>query len=412
LWVAGFACLWLPAADDPPLASGGLVLATTPQSLTVGVITADATPATARLFDAQGVAVAQLAASPRRRHEFTFPRLTAGTTYDFEIELGDGRVERGRTRTAPADDAVPVRFAFLGDSGDQPWWVWLQRAPAWHWPARWGWFPDVAEVTQVGAAVAAFDPSFVIHLGDIVYPWGRHAHYRPGFFRPFAEVLSHAPVWAVLGNHDVMDARGLQAIQNLRPRGEQPRGDGRNFSHAFGPVRVIGLDCNLDQTGARFEPGHPTHAFLLRELAACTEPWIIVASHFPIRSGSRSRGRPDLQLHLLPQLVRHQVSLYLCGHDHCYQRFEASGGEPHQVISGGGGKSLYEVQPHARAQVQAPVFHWCSGELRGGRLQVRAHAIDGAILDDFEVRLPAGERLTELQGHNPARARRVAAMPK
>jgi len=413
LWLAGFACLWLNVGDDPPLESGGLVLAVTSQSVTVGVIAAGPTAATARLFDAHGAVVAQHeAALARRRHEFTFAQLDPGTAYDFAIELGGGRVERGRARTAPTDDAAPVRFAFLGDSGGQPWWVWLQSAPAMHWPARWGWLADSSAVTQVGSAVAAFAPDFVIHLGDIVYPWGRHAHYRTGYFRPFADVLRRAPVWAVLGNHDVMDAGGLQALQNLRPRSVERDGDGRNFSRAVGSVRVIGLDCTSEMTGDRFQPGHPSHSFLLRELASCSEPWIVVVSHYPIRSGSRSRGRPDLNLHLLPELVRHQVSLYLCGHDHCYQRFAADSGEPHQVISGGGGKSLYDVLPHVRAQVQASVYHWCGAEVRGGRFRVRAYALDGSAIDDFEVQPPTAEALARVLEKNPERGRRIALLPK
>jgi len=114
----------------------------------------------------------------------------------------------------------------------------------------------------------------------------------------------------------------------------------------------------------------------------------------------------------MPELVRHQVSLYLCGHDHCYQRFAADSGEPYQVISGGGGKSLYAVQPHRRAQVQASAYHWCGAEVRGGRFRVRAYDIDGVVLDDFEVPLPSTEGLARVLEQNPERGRRIAALPK
>ena len=37
--------------------------------------------------------------------------------------------------------------------------------------------------------IAKADGDFVLHLGDIVYPRGRHEHYSAGFFRP----LCHLP---------------------------------------------------------------------------------------------------------------------------------------------------------------------------------------------------------------------------
>lgn len=408
LWVAGFACLWLNVHDDPPLVSGAVVLEATPDRVAFGVIAARPVAATASLRNAAGGELArEIAARPVRRHEFEFAGLAAGTLYECRIELGDGRVESARVRTAPVVDEAPVRFAFLGDSGDQPWWVWLQRTPALHWPARWGWFADTEAVSQVGAAVAAYAPDFMIHLGDVVYPRGQHAHYAAGFFRPFAGVVRQAPTFAVLGNHDVMESGGLQLLANLRPRRWLRQGDGRNLSVAWGPLRVIGLDANTDFTGDVFDADHPSCQFLERELTACSEPWIVVATHFPICSASRQRDSAQLMLNLLPVLRRHQVSLYLSGHDHCYQRFAARGGDPPLIVSGGGGKDLYDVRPHPRAVRVVSAHHWCSAELRGSACVIRAHGLDGSCLDEVELRLPEGEELAAVRARAPARAARI-----
>jgi hypothetical protein len=171
------------------------------------------------------------------------------------------------------------------------------------------------------------------------------------------------------------------------------------------------LDCNSEYSGERYERGHPAQVFLATELQRCDEPWLIVASHYPIRSASKQRDRADLLLSLMPELVANHVSLYLSGHDHCYQRFvDPTGVEPPLVVSGGGGKDLYDVRPHERAAAVASAYHWCAAEVDGARMVVRARGLDGGILDEFVLELPAGEKLEQVRREHPSRARRIAAL--
>lgn len=410
LWLIGFGCLLLNVADDPPLWTGAYLQDVGREEATVACITAAAAQLTLTVRGPDGAALPAVAeASASRRHALRIRGLQPGAEYTYQLE-GAGGVETGRIRTAPAEDRSPVRFAFLGDSGRQPWWVWLQRTPLLHWPARWGWFADAEAVTEIGAALAAWQPDFVLHLGDVIYPRGQHAHYRPGFFSPFAAALRNSPFYVVVGNHDVMDADGQQVLANFRMPASTLTGDGRCFSIARGPLRVIGLDCNTDRTGDRYGADHPAHRYLLAELAAATEPFVIVASHFPMRSWSRQGNRGELLLGMLPELAAHGVTLYLSGHDHCYQRFgEPNGLEPVLVVSGGGGKDLYDLNPAKgpKPAAMAKAHHWCSVEVSGSRLRVRAHRPDGATLDDFEAKAPAGDQLALIRSRNPARAARI-----
>lgn len=415
LWLVGFGCLWLPVCDDPPLRSDSYLVDVTTDGAAIGLITASPLRVQATVRDAAGAVVARLDEdAPRRRHSFVVSGLRPAATFDYELVGEGGATWRGHIRTAPADDKAAVKFAFLGDSGDQPWWVWLQQAPALHWPARWGWFGGAAAVTGIGAAVADYGPDFVLHLGDVVYPKGRNAHYRSGFFLPFAAALRDAPFYAVLGNHDLMDSGGLPCLANLRADSPAYRGDGRNFTFARGPVRVIALDFNSDFTGERVGPGHPALTFLLGQLQKCEEPWIVVTSHFPIYSQSRQGNRGDLMQSLLPELSAYGVTLYLSGHDHCYQRFGAPGGDsPVLVVSGGGGKDLYEIRPAqlgVNAAALAKAWHWCSAEASGARLRVQAHGLDGGLLDQFDLALPTGEALDRIRARSPMRAARIESL--
>lgn len=413
LWVAGFACLWLKLLDNPPLCTGAVVQDVTAETAVVALITAAPTQLTCQVRDPSGTVVATVQGPEhRRRHALQLTGLRPATKYGYVVQTAAGaEVDRGTVRTAPTDDRADVRFAFLGDSGGLPWWIWLQETPILHLPARWGWLPDSANVTRIGAAVAAYEPEFVLHLGDVVYPRGLHAHYASGFFRPFAATLRHAPMYAVVGNHDAMDSDGLQLLANFRLPAADLTGDGRCFSFAWGPVRVIGLDCNADRLGGVYPGDHPATEFLAQELRRRTEPWIVVASHFPMRSQSRQRNRGDLLLHLLPVLREQQASLYLSGHDHCYQRFGSAAptedGVP-LVVSGGGGKSLYDVRPDPRWVVES-AYHWCSAETRGQVLTVRAHRLDGSLIDTLELPLPQGDALEQIRRQNPDRAARIEA---
>jgi len=252
-------------------------------------------------------------------------------------------------------------------------------------------------------------------LGDVVYPAGMQAHYSPGFFRPFAELLLHAPMYAVVGNHDVMDAAGQQLLSNFHQPSNDVTGDERCFSMARGPVRIIVLDTNTWFSSDQYRPDHPVHRYLVEQLEICTEPWIIVAAHHPIRSASRQGPDGALQATLLPELVRRQVSVYLSGHDHCYQRFG-----PNEkwvvplVVSGGGGKSLYDITSDPRFKIGAEqlhkAYHWCAAAVSGREFRIVARDVDNAVLDDFQLALPAGEDLVRLRALNPGRAARIDAL--
>lgn len=415
LWLAGFGCLWLNVIDDPPLHTGPYVQNVSKDAATIARICDEAQSLELVVLDADGEVVHSERSPAQRRHAVRVEGLQPGQSYRYSLGASASDRDLGTFRTAPDGDDQRVRFAFCGDSGDQPWWVWLQRTPMMHLPARWRWFATKDAVTRVGAAMAAYEPDFALHLGDVIYPKGLHAHYSSGFFRPFGELLRRAPFFPVLGNHDVMDAGGVQILGNFEMPTNDVTGDERSYSVVWGPVRVISLDCNTFFTGDHYKPGHPTHTFLMQELERASEPWIVVASHFPMRSASRAGDNGELLASLLPELEKWQVSLYLSGHDHCYQRFGPSAKLPVPlVVSGGGGKRLYDISENPRARRGAVALskahHWCSAEVQGQRMTIAAHSIDGEELDRFVLETPAGAALEALRSINPARAARISGL--
>ncbi|MSR38995.1 MAG: hypothetical protein EXS02_09180 [Planctomycetes bacterium] len=393
LWLLGTGVLLLPLFDSPPLQSGVYLQNVTSQSATLCKVTAEPVDLLLQV-DRGAIPVARLTSSGRR-HTFVVDGLASGQRYTWSIFRSGApatmeapgafaALESGEICTPPLSDSSVVQFAALGDSGDQPFWVWLQQSPLWYWPARLQWLPPAPMVARIGEQIAAAQPQFVLHLGDIVYPYGQSRHYAAGFFRPFAQLLRNAPLYPVLGNHDVLDDDGRQALANFALPHGATTGDERCYSFAWGSVRVIAADFNSSlEPAAGFV--HPAVLHLQRELAAATEPWIVVMSHFPIRSASRQGNRADLMLQVTPLLRDYGADLYLSGHDHAYQRFDSADEVP-MVVSGAGGKSLYEVHPSPRAKVVESRYHWCWLEAGPSQLRLESRLAEGGIIDKIEFR--------------------------
>lgn len=303
--------------------------------------------------------------------------LTAGVRYRY-LAAAEGKVLdalSGSFVTPPATTDARVRFAVVGDSGGLPPWVNVQQSPPIHLLSRLGWLWTDGPVTRIGRGIAAAKPDFWLHVGDVVYWRGEQRHYGPGFFWPFAEALRNAPIYPVLGNHDWEWDQGRPFLANFELPDDA---DEQFFSFGWGPVRVVGLNLN------RSVGYEPAVAYAAAAFAAAREPWRIVVQHFPLWSGSRQGDRPDLIERMLPMLQAQHVDLLLCGHDHVYQRFAPRNGVV-EVVTGGGGKSLYDLTPHEGLEASARTYHFCVVEADAHTLSLKAIDQYGAQLDEFSL---------------------------
>ncbi|MEM7200014.1 MAG: metallophosphoesterase [Planctomycetota bacterium] len=386
LYAAVVLAAWFaPVFPDPPLHSGAYVQRVTETSAVVARIEPEAVVRALTVRDGSGAVVHRATAAARRRHAFAVAGLRPETPYAFEVLDAAGvEVDRGVFRTAPAPgvDGLPLRFAVVGDSGALPWWVWVQRAPLFWFAARNDWLPARGSVTEIGRRMAADEPHLWLHTGDAVYSWGRHAHYAPAFFRPFAALLRRSPCYLVVGNHDLYDDEGRQAFRNLHlPEGEHT-GDERLYTFAWGPVRFVAVDLNQE-----LHSDHATLDHLKKSLGSAEEPWRVVFGHQPILSSSRQGDRPDLKAYLWPALKEMNVDVVFFGHDHNYQRFGAAPGEPLLVVTGGGGKSVYELKDDARVAASYQGYHYTRVDVTGRTMVLTAVALDGREVDRFELDL-------------------------
>lgn len=409
LWLLPPALLFVPAFPEPPLHSGAYVQNVTPTSAIVAKIESVPRALSVRLLAGGDEMRVTPLSAPRRRHAFALDELTPGTGYDYQVlDAERAVVDAGRFRTASTEDAAPVRFAVVGDSGQLPWWSQVHDDPIFYAVACHDLLPPHGKPSTIGALMAEAEPHLWFHVGDVVYPSGEHRHYTAAFFRPFAELLRNAPCYPVLGNHDVRDDDGRQLLANFWLPTNDVTGDERFFSVAWGPVRFVGLDL-----GRTIEAGDPALEFLDRAFEGTSEPWRIALTHYPMYSASRHGDREDLIEHVLPLLQKHGVDLMFAGHEHNYERFgDPADGGMVLVISGGGGKYLYEIGEDERLQAKREDFHFCRVDVDGRNLTVEAIDWRGDRIEAFSMDLATQSEARGGRGSSTPRERRIEALLK
>jgi acid phosphatase type 7 len=195
---------------------------------------------------------------------------------------------------------------------------------------------------------------FFYHLGDVVYPHGEEANYRPQFFSAYADYA--APIFAVPGNHDAepgADAYTLEPFVKTFCSGSPPLHDAAaaqprpvsaqpnvywTLVHDW--VWIVGLYANVPE-GGQF--ADEQLSWLVGELSAAPpHATVIVAVHQPVFSADVTHGSNVALADALDacgQEAGRAPDAVFAGHAHNYQRFERrrAGRTTPYVVAGAGG---------------------------------------------------------------------------
>jgi predicted phosphodiesterase len=385
--LAGLLVLWILGPEQPR--SGPMLQQVTATSLLITRldrsprrVRVTVAPASPHVPDAPRVVTED---APTRHHMLAVAGLRPATRYRYRIDAAEGGpgadVDDGEFRTAPVDDVAPVRFVAVGDTGLVPWWTrnFAQQGitrlrpileplgglgPQWD-LARW---------------MERQQPDFFFHLGDVVYPWGQMDGYEDGLFRPFDRVLRSTPVFAVIGNHDIMTDAGEPFDRVFALPKPPDAGRARYYTFQWGAVRVVALDPVTAPTA----PDSPQGRFLEQTLATATERWKLAVMHFPVFCSARHTDDAGLVRDFWPVFARHKVDLVLSGHSHDYQRFVPIDGVV-QVIAGAGGHSIHPIKPDPRLVQWSERYSFLMVQIQGTKLTGEVWAQDGAQLDLFTL---------------------------
>jgi hypothetical protein len=202
-----------------------------------------------------------------------FTGLRPDTLYRWTATVAGGDTAHGAFTTAPRTLARPLRFAVIGDygSGNEH-----ERA--------------------VARVLAGGRPRFVLTAGDNSYLTAAPPLLDRNIFRPLAAAMRIAPLWAAVGEHDLVWRNASALIGAL----DSP-GDGIRFTVRYGPVQVVVLGL---QAGAG-ELAYARRALMERGPAVR-----FVVVHRPLQPGNP----------ILPLLRRARVTAVFAGHLHRYER--------------------------------------------------------------------------------------------
>jgi hypothetical protein len=217
---------------------------------------------------------------------------------------------------------------------------------------------------------------FVLMAGDNIYPYGEISLVKPFFEEPYAPLLSRdVKFYAALGNHDIIKTNnGLDQINyplfNMSDRYYSFK-KGEPDKEA---VEFFAIDTNENA------PWLEQLAWLDQQLANSTAPWKIVFGHYPLYSSGRHGSNPQLAAKLAPIFAKHKVSIYVCGHDHGYERFVPINGTTY-IVNGGGGAPLYNFGKSTQTAFVSSRFSFMTFDVYQDKIITKAIATDGKVFD-------------------------------
>jgi predicted phosphodiesterase len=261
------------------------------------------------------------------------------------------------TTVAPSASPTPtgpvVRVAIAGDTGTR------NESEA-----------RTARRMEVDGESDPFDA--LLLLGDIVYESGDSALTSRSVSQPFAGVLKTAKLIPVVGNHDVQSGEQRDILHQL----------GREsawYVEQVGPLRVIVLDSN--------QVGNHQQTAWLRDVLAQQQPsgsWTIAAMHHPAYSAGEHGSSLNVRRRWSPLFEAANVPLVLAGHDHDYERSRPHNGITY-VVSGAGAK-LRKAGHQSFTAVSTSTLHYVDLRVFDDRLEGRAVAQNGRVIDTFTIK--------------------------
>ncbi len=250
----------------------------------------------------------------------------------------------------------------------------------------------------LAAQMAAMQPDFAIHTGDIVYSAFENGTalraYQAKYFWPFQKLLLQAPVYAVPGNHEYYDDASVAGVPyyfDVFPPLQQIVQDGswvgsdQIFRNWFA-IRLMGYQFLFleSQSFYRSEGVSEQTDWMKQMLDDHTGANVVVYHIATYTSGSHERDGLPIQQAWVPSFREARTPLILSGHDHNYERLRVDGIE--YIVSGGGSQKLYRLdQPAVGSQVFAAESHFVLLDIYPDRIEIESINAFGDVIDRHTI---------------------------
>jgi hypothetical protein len=233
--------------------------------------------------------------------------------------------------------------------------------------------------------------------------------WQTQFEEMYPKSVFDCPAYAILGNHDYQrmpESKVNAELAYAKSGGSRWTMPSRWYSFKF-PAKnplmtVIALDSNMPHPDGRWDFGEnftltPAEqaeqlAWLTQELEKpLTTPFLVVMGHHPVFSNGPHGDTATLVRDWEPLLRKHNVHLYLAGHDHDMQHLEFEGHPTSFALSGGGGSDLYKlkIEQAQRGPYAARIYGFSHLEAKPEMLTMRHLDETGRLIHGF-TKLPDG----------------------
>ncbi|MDD5207997.1 MAG: metallophosphoesterase [Elusimicrobiales bacterium] len=259
------------------------------------------------------------------------------------------------------------------------------------------------EQLELAAQMEKFLPDFVMHTGDVLSD-GLDADADDQYYKPYANLLSRAPFFLALGNHDygrdLKTAAGKGFLKaNFTPFHSVPLTGLPPHYYFFDDAnaRFFVLDAN-GFTGAQFAPdlapGSKQYKWLEHYLSKANDKtWKFVMIHQPLYSTGAHPPEEEVVKALEPLFLKYKVDLVLQGHDHDYERtLPVKEGLPDEtggiiyITLGGGGNQLYIQRRNEDWSAKfLPVYHFAVFSVNEKNLKMAVYNKAGEQVDTLEI---------------------------
>jgi 3',5'-cyclic AMP phosphodiesterase CpdA len=253
------------------------------------------------------------------------------------------------------------------------------------------------EQKRLAALIDSEEFDAVLHTGDLAYDSGKPEELFKNYTSVYSDRIRNS-IWPSLGNHDYLTdaAKPYLDLFDLPKLALSSQESERYYSIDLSNTHIIALDTNLPLDRASDGIDDDMLDWLVEDLTniPSNKPIIVFFHHPPFNAG-RHGDDERVKSKLVPIFDKYGVDLVLSGHDHNYQRtcpikFTTNGmsclddGLTY-IITGGGGRSLYDLNKPAYVEVAKSEYHYLRISVsKRGLISIEAVNIDGQIIDEYQ----------------------------
>ncbi len=297
-------------------------------------------------------------------HYIRLSSLDADSTYWYKVISNGTESEVYHFRTAPLSPES-VKIIVIGDnrpsSEDYP-------------PSQFSTLVDM---------IIAEQPHFVLMTGDYVYHVYSSASQNKLIWDAFTNItdrLGHyVPIYAVVGNHDVTVVDGKRVIKYFLDAFvlyDEPR---TYSSFDYAGMHFALLDTEELNYAGRI--AGEQYQWLVNDLTASHAKYKFVVAHrplYPIKHIGSALDVNKTERTMLQQLFEDtNVTAFIAGHDHAYDRLTVNGVV--NIISGGGGAPLYQ------SSWGVATYHYLVINVTSTQIDFRPINLNGIVFSPYSL---------------------------